>query len=82
MNHERSAFWSAAALLWLTVANHALAAGVVGSGTSESCTEAALDVALAGGGTVTFNCGAESVTITVTSEKTITSDTTVDGAGG
>ena len=41
----------AAVLLWLTLANHALAAGVVGTGTPESCTEAALDAALAGGGT-------------------------------
>ena len=59
----------------------ALAAGVVGSGTPESCTEAALDVALAGGGIVTFKCGAEPVTITITSTKTITADTTVDGEG-
>jgi hypothetical protein len=33
---------------------------VVGTGTASSCTEAALDVALAGGGTVTFNCGGQS----------------------
>jgi hypothetical protein len=60
----------------------ASAAGVVGSGTPESCTEAALDAALAGGGVVTFNCGAEPVTITITGTKTISQDTTVDGDGG
>jgi predicted dienelactone hydrolase len=58
-----------------------LAAGVVGSGTPESCTEAALDAALAGGGVVTFDCGAEPVTITVTSTKVIVQDTTIDGGG-
>jgi len=56
----------------------ALAAGVVGSGTPESCTEAALDTALAGGGMVTFNCGG-ATTITVTSTKIISADTTIDG---
>jgi hypothetical protein len=30
---------------------------VVGMGTADSCTEVALDSALAGGGKVTFNCG-------------------------
>src|SRR5207245_2582019 len=43
---------------------------VVGTGTSGSCTgamgEAALDACLAGGGSVTFNCGG-AATITVTS---------------
>ena len=61
-----------------------LAAGVVGTGTPESCTEAALDDALAGGGLVTFNCGMEPVTIALTAEKVITAETaktTVDGAG-
>jgi polymorphic membrane protein len=56
----------------------ALPAGVVGSGKPESCTEAALDAALAGGGMVTFNCGG-AATITVTSTKTISADTTIDG---
>src|SRR3954469_23868210 len=57
------------------------AGGVVGTGTPESCTEAALDAALAGGGTVTFNCGPSPVTITVTSTKTVAINTTVDGGG-
>lgn len=56
------------------------AAGVVGDGTSASCTESALDAALDGGGTVTFNCGAPT-TITVTATKTITEDTVIDGGG-
>lgn len=59
----------------------ATAAGVVGRGTPASCTEAALDAALAGGGLVTFNCGSDSVTITITSTKMIAQDTTIDGGG-
>jgi hypothetical protein len=55
------------------------AAGVVGSGTPQSCTEAALDAALAGGGLVTFKCGTGKLTITVTSTKAIAQDTTIDG---
>ena len=55
---------------------------VVGTGTSASCTEAALDACLPGGGsfdgTVTFDCGG-AATITVTSTKTISADTTIDG---
>src|SRR5438094_3715282 len=55
---------------------------VVGTGTSASCTEAALDACLPGGGsfdgTVTFACGG-AATITVTSTKTINADTTIDG---
>jgi len=57
------------------------AAGVGGTGTAVSCTEAALDAALAGSGLVTFDCGPEPVTITLTQQKTISSDTTVDGGG-
>ena len=54
---------------------------VVGTGTAGGCTEAALDAALAAGGNITFNCGSGPVTITVTSEKTITADTSIDGGG-
>jgi predicted outer membrane repeat protein len=57
------------------------AAGVVGNGTPASCTEAAFEAALAGGGTVTFNCGPNPHTITITSRKTISSETTIDGNG-
>lgn len=59
----------------------AQAAGVVGTGTPESCTEAALSAALAGGGTITFNCGPNLHTITLSSQKTISANTTLDGAG-
>src|SRR5437016_12424490 len=58
---------------------------VVGTGTSASCTEVALDACLPGGGsfngTVTFACGG-AATITVTSTKTISADTTIDGLDG
>jgi hypothetical protein len=56
-----------------------LAGGVVGTGSAASCTEAALDAALAGGGIVTFNCGPAPATITVTSTKMIDADTAIDG---
>ncbi len=59
----------------------AQAAGVVGTGTAGSCTEAALDTALTGGGVVTFNCGPNPVTITVTSEKLLLANALVDGGG-
>lgn len=58
----------------------AQAAGVVGNGTPGSCTEAALNTALAGGGVVTFNCGGPA-TIAVTSQKTIAINTSIDGGG-
>jgi len=47
----------------------------------DTCTETALDAALADGGFVTFDCGPAPVTITLTQETTISSDTTVDGGG-
>ncbi len=59
----------------------ARAAGVVGSGTPGSCTEAALDAALMGGGTVTFDCGPSPATITVSNSFTIATQTVVDGGG-
>lgn len=55
------------------------AAGVVGTGTAGSCTETAFDTALSGGGNVTFNCGAGIVTITLTFEKQIADDTSING---
>jgi hypothetical protein len=56
------------------------AGGVVGTGTSASCTEAAFDTALIGGGAITFNCGGPK-TITITFYKQIAADTTIDGSG-
>lgn len=55
------------------------AAGVVGTGTAASCTQAALNTALAGGGNVSFNCGAAPVTISLTTAKTVSANTTIDG---
>ncbi len=57
----------------------AYAAGVVGTGTPASCTEAALNTALNGGGTVTFNCGASAYTIAIAKEKAISANTVIDG---
>ena len=54
---------------------------MVGTGTAASCTEAALDAALAGGGMVTFDCGPGTHTIGLTSEKIISDDTQIDGGG-
>jgi hypothetical protein len=54
----------------------------VGTRTGASCTESALNACLPGGGSFTgiviFNCGG-AATITVTSTKTISADTTIDG---
>jgi predicted outer membrane repeat protein len=55
------------------------AAGIVGNGTATSCTETALNTALVSGGNVTFNCGANPVTIKITTEKQITVNTVIDG---
>jgi hypothetical protein len=54
---------------------------VVGKGTAESCTESALASAIAGAGTITFDCGSAPVTITVTSqlELSTSKDTVLDG---
>ena len=72
------AFFSSALLL-LGVITSAQAAGVVGTGSAASCTEAAFDAALAGGGNVTFNCGAGTTTIAFSTTKTITSGTIITG---
>ncbi len=77
--------WKSTALACATllVAHAVRAAGVVGTGTAASCTDAALDAALTGGGLVTFNCGGPA-TIDIsagTGTKMIAADTTVDGAG-
>jgi hypothetical protein len=52
---------------------------VVGTGTAASCTPQALASAVAAGGIVTFDCGSAPVTITVSSEVPVTTDTTIDG---
>lgn len=72
----------AAALAFAACAAPVHAAGVVGTGSAVSCTEAALDAALAGGGLVTFNCGSGFVSIPITTTKLLASDTTLDGSNG
>ena len=69
------------AVLGLSSAAPAQAAGVVGAGTPASCTEAALRAAIAAGGVVSFNCGAAPVTITLADDLLITKDTDIDGGG-
>ena len=55
-------------------------ATTVGDGTPGSCTEAALDAALASNnGRIRFSCGSAPRTLVVTSEKTIESDLVIDG---
>lgn len=76
-------------LRWLLIGSFLLigtvtpvqAAGVVGNGTPASCTETALRAAIAGGGRVTFNCGPQPVTITLTSQLEVRQDTEIDGGG-
>jgi hypothetical protein len=57
------------------------AAGTVGTGTPESCNEAALDAALVGGGAITFNCGKSPAVITLSNEKIIADSVSIDGNG-
>src|SRR6185369_14215670 len=59
----------------------AFAAGTVGAGNPASCTEGALNTALVGGGAVDFNCGGSPLTINLTTTKTISSNTQIDGGG-
>ena len=80
----------AALLLWLIAAFAANSpaivqavpeGGVVGTGTPASCTEAALDAKLSGGGNISFSCGANPYTLTISNSKTISVNTTIDGGG-
>lgn len=55
---------------------------IVGDGAPGSCTEASLRAALAGGGSISFNCGGAPLTITVSAPFEITApETTIDGGG-
>ncbi len=58
---------------------------VVGSGTSASCTGDAFVAAVAKGGVITFNCGPDPVTITLTTTAKIVNNTgpkiVIDGGG-
>ncbi len=53
----------------------------VGSGTPESCTEAALRAAALAGGTIVFDCGASPATIAISETIVFAKETTVDGGG-
>ncbi|MBZ0280720.1 MAG: hypothetical protein K8L97_08250 [Anaerolineae bacterium] len=75
--------WGVCALVLLLIAPLAgriQAAGVVGIGTPESCTQEALQNVLNSGGLVTFDCGGAH-TIAITSPRMISVTTTIDGAG-
>ena len=48
---------------------------IVGNGTPESCTSAAFVAAVAGGGTITFDCGPEPKTITLTETAKVFNNT-------
>lgn len=54
---------------------------VVGDGTPGSCTAAALQAAADGGGVITFDCGADPVTIVVSSQIVFSLETVLDGGG-
>jgi hypothetical protein len=58
-------------------------ARLVGDGTPESCTEAALGTAIddPGASAITFDCGAAPHTLTVTSEKVVARALIIDGGG-
>lgn len=68
------------AFLLLGSPSRGFAAGTVGNGSVDSCTEASLEAALNGGGAVTFSCGGDA-TILMTRPKLISADTTIDGDG-
>jgi hypothetical protein len=55
--------------------------GIIGDGTPESCTEVALKTQIAQGGIITFACGNQPHTITLTDVVHIVSDTVLDGGG-
>jgi predicted outer membrane repeat protein len=59
---------------------HCLWRRVVGDGTPGSCTESALNTALSSASSIKFDCGGEH-TITLSTQKTIDTDTTIDGGG-
>jgi len=54
---------------------------VVGDGSAASCTEAAVAAAVAAGGVVTFACGPDPLTITLTAALKVAKDLVLDGDG-
>lgn len=66
----------------LIVSRPAIAAGLVGDGSSASCTEATLRTAVSAGGAITFNCGPNPTTIVITAPISVSGKTTtIDGGG-
>jgi hypothetical protein len=63
----------------ISAVNTAGNTNVVGNGTPASCTESAFEAAIAAGGVVTFNCGTSPYQLVLTSTKSITQDTVIDG---
>ena len=63
----------------ISVVNTAANTNVVGNGTPASCTESAFEQAIAAGGVVTFNCGPSPYRLILSSTKSITQDTVIDG---
>jgi predicted outer membrane repeat protein len=75
--HRIAKLFTALALLAPTAVAHA--GGVVGTGTAASCTGTAFVQALAGGGRIAFDCGADLHTIVLPQRQTIAADTTIAG---
>ncbi len=63
----------------ISAVNTAGNTNVVGNGTPGSCTESAFEQAIAAGGDVTFDCGPSPYRLVLTSTKSITKDTVIDG---
>ena len=63
----------------ISAVNTAGNTNVVGDGTPASCTESALEEAIAAGGVVTFNCGPSPYRLVLSSTKSISQDTVIDG---
>jgi hypothetical protein len=63
----------------ISAVNTAGNTNVVGDGTPVSCTESAFEAAIAAGGVVTFNCGPSPYKLVLSSTKSITQDTVIDG---
>jgi len=59
---------------------HAPDDAVIGNGSPGSCTNAALATALLAGGSITFNCGPNPLTISIT-EKVVLANAALDGGG-
>jgi hypothetical protein len=63
----------------ISAVNTAGNTNVVGDGTPASCTESAFEAAIAAGGVVTFDCGPSAYKLVLSSTKSITQDTVIDG---